>query len=531
MPKIATLTGDQARTAVTRGPRATASPVSTAVAKGVGDLARGLAERADRINTTEAEEAVVKFEREKNNLFFDPKSGYFNTQGKSAHTLSSDANESLQQLAKTHAEAMSNPQARQMFTRIAERHVTSGQTDIMRHASKGLEAWEITTINAQTENTIENASLFRNDDKKLSVQRALGRQSIHDAAELEGVTGDALNERLQTFESSFASATIDAAILDSADDGKKALDNYGDRLEEPDRLKLRSKLEAKEKSEKTQSDAQESVMIATKVVADHAGNRTEVLEALKDIEDPEIQSKARKEAMYQINQMEEARTEDRAEAYEVAESYITDNGSAEAFKASHPDEWEKLSPKQQRNLEKGVPVVNDWGTWHNVMSMSESEIRNMGADEVEKITAKLDSSHRDKFYTMWKKRKTPTPEAQIGRTRAAQTKSSVEQLMNKKSSKWKTEDKAKADSFYALIDSEVNYREEQAGKPLSAQEYTELLNNFTRKVIIEKDWWPDPELELDDVPEEHLGELTKALRLRNIPVTSDTLIRAWQQAK
>ena len=58
-----------------------------------------------------------------------------------------------------------------------------------------------------------------------------------------------------------------------------------------------------------------------------------------------------------------------------------------------------------------------------------------------------------------------------------------------------------------------------------------MVNGFTRKVTIEKDFWPDPERGVEDVPEEHLGELTQFLRDNNVEVTSDNLVRAWEQAK
>ena len=119
-----------------------------------------------------------------------------------------------------------------------------------------------------------------------------------------------------------------------------------------DAIKLENRILAKEKAEKTQADSQEAVRLASRIVGDTAGDRTAVLEALNGIEDEEMRSKARKEAMYQVNQIETARVEDRAETFETAEGFIADNGSAESYKAAYPDEWAKLSPKQQKTLEK-----------------------------------------------------------------------------------------------------------------------------------------------------------------------------------
>jgi hypothetical protein len=541
-------TTPEAKTAVVKGPRAQATDV---VSSGLGVIQRGLsigkavtglvAQNIDQANTTEAEDAVNRFEREKNELFFNPENGYFNTQGRSAYDMSEDANKSLQKLARTHADAMSNPAARDMFMRVANRHITSGQNDINRHASKGLNAWEITTIKAQTENTLENGALLRlkvnptqEDITKLNVQRELGRQSVRDRAKIEGITGTALNEELQTYDSAFASSTISASILDNSDAGKTALDKYGDMLEGDLKVKFENKLQKKIDEENTQKTSQQGVMIASRLVGVHDGNRAAVLEDISKIEDPETQSKARKEAMYQINQLETAKVEERNDIVEQVEKFTAESGSAEAYKAAYPEQWQKLSPKQQRQLEKGEPTVNDWNTWHDVMSMSDAEIRNMKPEEVERNASKLDRYHRDKLYTMWRSTrstKAVRPESQVGRTRAAQSKSAIEQLMNKKSAKWSTQDKAKSDKFYALVDSEARHREEVTGKPLSSEEFTGMLNDLTRRVTIEKKFWPDPELGIGDIPEEDLGALTNHLRKNKIPITADNLLRAYEQAK
>lgn len=536
MARIAQYGGPQVRTAVVGGPRARSVDVTGGadVIKGATDLAAGFARRAQRINTTESEEAIVKFERAKNDLFFNPENGYFNTQGKTAHEMSDSANESLQKLARSHADSLPNPQARQMFMNVANRHITSGQTDIMRHSTKGLEAWEISTTKAQTENAIENAALFRNDDKKLSVQRELGRQSIYEAARLEGITGDALNERLQTYEAVFASSTIDAAILDNSADGQTALDKYGDRLEGADKVKFENRIDAKVKSEQNQTDAQEAVRLATGIVGDADGNRSVVLEALNGIEDESVRSKTRKEAMYQVNQIETARVESSNDTFDAADKFIKDNGSVESYKAAYPDEWDDMSATQQRKLEKGVTADNDWNTWTDIESSSDEEIRKMNRSEVDKRAMKLDNSHRNQFIKRWgdlRRGETTKPEAQVGRTRATQTKSAVEQLMGKKSRKWSTKDQAKSDRFYGLVDQEHESRKDQLGRDLSSEEFTDMLNGLTRKVTVEKSFWPDPELGIGDIPEEHLDSLTNALRERNIPITSDNLIRVYEQAK
>ena len=94
MPKIAQYQPNQVQTQVVHGPSARSAPTAAFgvdssaslgyVAKGLDDLAQASFDMKQRIDTTAAEEALVKFERDKNDTFFNPKTGYFNTQGKNA---------------------------------------------------------------------------------------------------------------------------------------------------------------------------------------------------------------------------------------------------------------------------------------------------------------------------------------------------------------------------------------------------------------------------------------------------------------
>ena len=509
MPKIINRTGDPVRTAVVKGPRARPEAVGAGISTQLGNIMGAVqigtkiagmgADRTRAINTTEAEEGVVKFERAKNELFFNPENGYFNTQGKSAYDTSEDANKSLQKLAREYAAGMSNPGARQMFMNVANKHITSGQSDIMRHASKGIKAWEISTIKAQTENTIENASLFRGDPERLSVQRELGRESIRDAAKLEGDTGISLNERLQTYDSAFASATIDASIIDNAAAGKESLDKYGSMLEGAEKQKFEEKIRKKQESEKTQIDAQQSVAAATSIVSANDGDRSAVLKDISKIEDPEMQSKTRKEAMYQVNQIETAKSEERNSIVDDVGKF---EGSVEAYKAAHREKWVKLSHGQQKQLEKGEPVVTDFNVLHEFNSKSITEIGNMKSSEIEKTVLELDESDRNKVYTLWRKARdgrvgsSEKTENRLGQTNNALSTTTVEQIMGKKKREWGVKDLKKTNLLYEMLNARLQNEKDSLKRPLTTTEFSNTLNDFQREVVLNNPWFSGPRLEL-----------------------------------
>ena len=161
MPTIVQYGPSQVSTQVVAQPLAKAAPKGAfgqAIGKGILDVVKAGAALKQRVDVTSAEESLVQFERSKNDLFFNPESGYFNTQGKNAYDNSTAATQSLEALKKQYGESL-NSNAKRLFDRSADRHITRSNLDITRHASKGLKAWEITTLESQTENSIENASL------------------------------------------------------------------------------------------------------------------------------------------------------------------------------------------------------------------------------------------------------------------------------------------------------------------------------------------------------------------------------------
>ena len=101
MPKVAQYGEPRVQTQIARQPRADASAGNAVfqsnirAAEGLASVAQAGAQMMQRIDTTSAEEALVAFERDKNNLFFNPESGYFNTQGKNAFDNATAANEAL----------------------------------------------------------------------------------------------------------------------------------------------------------------------------------------------------------------------------------------------------------------------------------------------------------------------------------------------------------------------------------------------------------------------------------------------------
>lgn len=542
MPKVARYNANQVLTRVTRQPRADASAGSAVfqsniqAAEGLASIVAAGAQMKQRIDTTSAEEALVAFERDKNNLFFDPESGYFNTQGKNAFDNAPAANDSLVKLKKQYGESLGQ-NAKSMFDKSADLQITRSQADIARHSSKGLKAWEVATLRAQVENTIENASLYWNQADRLAVQNALGRQAVIDAADTEGIGAEATNERLQTFDSSFAKSAITSATSSSSEEGSAMLEKHGAKLEGPDKIKLEKEIDAKAKAEKLQSDSQQAVLDGARLVNTY-DSREDVLTEVNKIEDPELRKKTSTEAMRQFNLKKQAESEAQADSFESAETQIINGGSAETFQAEDPEGWERLSAKQKSSIQSGKAVVTDWNVYSDLMMLPKSKLSKVNPTE---HFQQLAPSERKSLVSAVKSAggvgsSSDKVDHQTGRTRSSQTTAVLEQVLGKKT-KWDDEKRKQVNSFYDLLDGEVNYRESQKGSSLSSEEFTNTLSDLTREVTIERSifgidfLFPDKDLDITDIPPENVKILSKFLRDNGIPVTSDNLIKAQRQAE
>jgi len=103
MPTIAKYEPNQVSTQVISQPRAQDAPAAAfgaPVAQGLTDVVKAGAEIKQRIDITSAEEALVGFERDKNNVFFQPDNGYFNTNGRAAYDTSAAATKAIDDLKK-----------------------------------------------------------------------------------------------------------------------------------------------------------------------------------------------------------------------------------------------------------------------------------------------------------------------------------------------------------------------------------------------------------------------------------------------
>lgn len=549
MPKVAQYQPNQVLTQTVRQPRAQNLPASAfvnPVGQGLVDIAQAGVRVKQRVDTTSAEEALVQFERDKNDLFFNPDSGYFNTQGRNAYDNAGTVNKSLEELKAQYGESLGQ-NSRLMFDKVADNHITRGQQDVARHSAKGLQVWEIATIDSQVESTLENASLYWNDDDRLKVQNITGRLAVIESSEMMGIGPEATAEKLQNYESSFAKLTIEAAISNSSSDGKASLGKYGDMLEGPDKINIEKAIEQKSKIEKTQMDARASVLTASRLV-DQYDSRQGVIDEVNNIDDPDLRKKTMTESMAQFSRKRQAEKEQEAEYYNEGIEAFNKGGTAGVFEAQNPEAWEGMSSSQRNNLLAGRHMTTDQIKFNNVLSLPRSQLAKVEPAEYADVFSPADVSKLRSSVDKAKKGQSIT----TVQSAATKTNLIAEQFFGKKSS-WKGNKSktAKVQALMTAVQGSIEDAEESKGGKLTPTEVDDVMADFSRRFVVERSAFgfdllaSDLDIDLSTTPPEQVAELSRLVdasgeeffqslisKLKELdkPITVDTILNTYRQA-
>ena len=534
MLKVEQYGGPKVETQISNAPMASANAPAmafsgnalAAVADTAGDVMQTYQAAQKRVADTEAEAALVSFERDKNKIFFDPKEGYFNTQGRDALDRAPDVNKQLEELKRNYSGTLKTEMGRQAFDRVANKHITSAQQDIMQHGAKGMRAWETSTAKAAIENTVENAALYWNDPKRLGIQLELGLQGVMSVAKMEGETGESVNERRQSFTSAFLSSSIHAATQSSSAEGKKLFDKYETQLEGPDVVKIKQMLETKQKAEQVKYEADATVNTAGGLIAKYAGRddaRTAIMDDINAIKDPKLRNSVMKESMYQLNMIKQAQVEESAAIFDDAIKFTGGGGTAEQFKSSNPEAWNKMTGAQQQQLIGGKGVVNDYDTFFKLISQSPDRLSQVNPAE---YAGQLDTAHREKLATaVLAARK---GQADGTTTRDQLKKDRLYELMGKKTMTGSS-DIEKFNGLNRTVDAMIESKMRETGKSfLSDDEYRKVLSDFSRGVVKDRGIFPDTTIKLNDLPADELDAYTNYLRANGKAVTTKNLMKVHE---
>lgn len=517
--RVEAVGGQQVQTQVSRAPQAQRVDTGEGAIAELGKAAVGAMQIKQRADIAEAEETLAKFEQEANGLLYAPETGYFNSKGRDAFEGRQSTLEQLQQLQQTYAKGLKSPAAQRAFARTADKLVNRRSADIDRHASQGLQTWEVAAAKSVVDNTVANATVMWSDPAKLREEALRGEGQLMQSLRLQGLDdGEIIKQELATYRSSFYAGAVDGALSSSYKEAQELFNKHTEYLVGGDRLRLEKALEAKKRQEESESKAAEVSLRAQQIVGENS-DRADIIAAARNIEDKELSSLVLKEATYLFNQQQQARQELRLEAFDHAQEYVRTGGDPVAYAAQHPEYWDSLKSAEREKILNGDATRTNWTTFSNLMTLPTSELAKIDPTD---YMSELSASHRGQLVTAVKAARngTESVESQVGRTRASESKAAAIQLFGMPDT-WKGKKQEQVNQFYAALDDAVrSYRPD--GK-LSSAEYTQVLSTLTQKVVKQGFFW-DSEYDLSDIKPDRMAQIRQFLREQNKAITARNII-------
>tara|TARA_R110000803_G_scaffold4054_6_gene13887 strand:- start:564 stop:2468 length:1905 start_codon:yes stop_codon:yes gene_type:complete len=370
-------------------------------------LIKGFEINQDRKETTEAGDAVVAFEREKNDLFFNQDNGYYATQGKTAYDGYGDAEGKYQKLYDKHYNELSSG-AKDKAKNAFNTHYTNDSTKMAQHSAAGFSAYEDDMSKSAIENSVELSGFNYNDRTITDQQMRSGMTTVTQMAKKAGVDSE---ERVQNYVMTNVTGMVGAALEhDDIDGANDVLDAYGDMLGvEGGEQGLRNKIKDKVEQLKAKSDAVDNVTTARGIFAATGGNLSLANKALANI--PADQVKGVRAEFNAMVTMENAAKTERNEQT-MQDYYRKDPTSSRAvWKAENQGAYNELTLSQKEAIDKNVPRKTDptvaimLGQARSIQDETErkkaiSELTSQFGDsmsESDLVTATVEASSDDKF--------------------------------------------------------------------------------------------------------------------------------------
>lgn len=448
-----------------------------ALLPGINSVANAVEQHKIDSDEVAAEEARVQYEKSSMDLLHNPDSGYFNTQGKNAYDGNQPTVEELRKRRESIQANLSPDQAR-LFSRVADRLDMGWQRDIARHAGRGFKAYEIGVHESSVENALENGVLNWANDEMVNESLAKARIGVADAAKIEGISSEALNERLQNVTSTFFRNVIERSLDKDLDRAEALFERHKDKLEPKDLAQI-------EKSRETQTNLAMAQKSADEWV-DQDLSLSEGLKEARSIEDPKLRKETEHRWKVMRGNMDREQKEKLDNRFNEYASSI-ENGEVSYSNLPRAD-LDELTPGQrnslrslEENMAKGASSY-DAGKAFTVIDRI-NELVGQGDTEKAREFFKenvhhLNAGDREQYSKLTTKaaKKEATPED----FQAVSFKS----LVTKTAKRFEDEPENQA-KFFTEVEHWYNNRNKLDGKPPSSQEQRDFMADM---VLRRKPW-------------------------------------------
>lgn len=490
MPKVVQYQPDQVQSQVVRAPRAQSLPsqlFTNPLAEGALKAAQVGVEVKEQFDTTAAEDALVQFERDKNNLFFDPESGYFNSNGRNAFDGADSASKALDDLKKQYGKSL-NENARRKFDTAADAHITRGRTDIQRHAAKGFKVWNITNQKAIAEKSLETGPLYWTNPERMNEQMFTGEMAVREQGKLEGVPEFAIEENVGTFRSSFARSVIETAMQSSSAEAEELLEKFqkSKYMDTQDINAVNKALVAQKEKEKTKADSEYAVVTATSLI-DKYETRSEAMDEINQIEDSERRRKTAAEYTTQYNRKKTAEKEQEAAYYQDAIEMVNSGMSPAQIEVANPDAWVGMSSIQRNNILAGKHMVTDQILLNSLIQMPKNELAKLNSVDYADRLKPSDLSKLTNAINTAKKGQSLSVVKSLSSKATAAAKGVFGEESGWRNKKGKLTPRGeKANAFLEELQEVISEEETRLGRKLSPTEQNEIIGDYTREITIQR---------------------------------------------
>ena len=489
----------------------------------------------------DAENAVLSFENQQRELFYNKDSGYFNTQGIDAYDGSEAAGKGLADIQRTTGVGLS-PEAARTYKRVTDAHLQRGRTAIGKHAANGSRMYQAATKEAVVSNSFANASAFYADDlttigedgktkaSDFSIAMITGEDAVIEGLRLKGIPdGPVMQNAIDDFRAGMYASKIQGAL--NAGDVERAAKDFAytsDLISDP---KVAAQL-------KTQIDKKiDDQYIADKVTAiykstdDHA-ERVKLARAEPD-------GDKRKEILQQLENYnsvdERVKTAEQSTMYSDYSNKVSDESGSFSVSDIPLQHLQKLSPSQVKSLKqiendnaRGGPAYarhTNIKVWDEAMKLLATDPGKI--DDPYIYVNDMSESHYQQFAAAWLETKTgETMDSEklthITTVGTAVSKT-IDTLLGDPFDKDKKTHREFDLQFRNMAQTMIDAEENRLGREMSPTELNSMMYELSGTVTIPGRFYGTNEIDLAD-SEQPLTSNLDALTALNIKANPTTLM-------
>lgn len=495
----------------------------------------------------DAENAVLSYEKQKRNLFYNQDGGYFNTMGKTAYDQAPTIETSLSDIQRLTGEKLT-PEAAAIYNRITQSDLVRAGQSISQHAAKGNHQYTIATKDAVIEDSLEKANLYWGDDfdkvnkdgKKVSsdftIALVQGEEALIERLMLQGITdGKLYQESLDDYYSGMYASKISGALNDGSPDALATAEadmiSFGDDITPDTRVKLVQEL-----------DRQKDILYIDQSVTAIRDNNPEYkdqITAAKAETDPERKAEI-------IRQLDNYRAiDDRIKTAEQTDLFndwsVKIGEQGVPFSKIPMAQLEGLTHGQRASLKsleddkaRDKVYTQDWQVWTELEGMTDEDIA--AIENPMEYRNKLDNNHYDRLLNQWSALRTNRDKPAAAdlwtdtRTKANAMKGTLTQIIGEVPGAGTGVNKLKwANDFERMFQHEVTRMESEKKGKLTPTEYEEALNNFTGKTNMpDAGWlWFDKDVSMKEIPGEQLMGIRQMVIEARGEVNAQTMLGTY----